>query len=413
MNTLTAGGALIVFACLTGLAARFCTAATISWMLLIEATPEFWLSPDPATHEDILALMKAAGIALALILSLKYGPKPDRYNPAFAFLFMFGAGLVHGFYQNLTLTDSIRSLLGSIAPFAFGFVKLPRDWCRAVIRTTIYGPLWAVAAGILLQLAGLHPLYDNASGAFRLTAGGEAPFLGGFALIAIYAGLMEFLQTASRREFWLIAANVLILILTGARAPLALALFLATAAFLLPNPNFTARVKIILAAAAGALASLAFIFISALGFVRIISLAQSGDAANLSNRGLTWPYFQAAIHASPWVGWGLGAGKVVIPVTGPLSTLLGTNAAHNEFLRIGAEGGVIGVALLAFLMAAWAWKNSQTVPTPQRWLLRLIFVAFAIHSWTDNTLIATTSSILFIWVSAIFATAPEPPKPPA
>jgi len=292
-------------------------------------------------------------------------------------------------------------------------VKLPKPWCSAVIRAAILGPLWAVAAGILLQAAGLHPLYDTAAGSFRLTAGGEAPFLGGFALIAIYAGLMEFLRSTSRREFWLIAVNFFILVLTGARAPLALALLLAAAAFLLPNPHFSARGRMIFLAGVGALVSLAFMFISSLGFVRVISLAQSGEATNLSHRGLTWPYFLAAIHASPWVGWGLGAGKVVIPVTGKLSTAIGTNAAHNEFLRIGAEGGFVGLALLAIMMAAWAWRGSRIMPVPERWLMRLVFVAFAVHSWTDNTLIATTSSILFIWVSAVFATAAQPPKPPA
>jgi O-antigen ligase len=413
MNTLTAGGALIVLACATGLAARLPAAAAAFWMLVIEATPEFWLSPDPAIHEDILGLMKAAGLALALILAIRHGAKPDRYNPAAAFVFMFAAGLAHGLYPNLTFTGSFRSLLGSIAPFAFGFVKLPKDFCRAIIRTTILGPLFAVAAGCLLQLAGLHTLYDTASGTLRLTAGGEAPFLGGFALIAIYAGLLEFSGTAEPRNFWLIAFNFLILILTGARAPLALAAVIAAAAVLIPNPNFSARGKLSVLAAAAALASLALIFSNALGFVRIIGLAQSGDAANLSHRELIWPYFQAAIHSSPWFGWGLGAGKVIIPVTSALSLQLGTNAAHNEYLRIGAEGGVAGLALLAALMAAWAWRGSKNLPSPQLWLMRLIFIAFAIHSWTDNTLIATTSSILFIWVSAVFATATEPPKPPA
>jgi hypothetical protein len=166
-------------------------------------------------------------------------------------------------------------------------------------------------------------------------------------------------------------------------------------------------------ATSGALASLAFMFIGSLSFLRVIGLAQAGQATNLSNRGLTWPYFETAIHNSPWVGWGAGAGKVIIPVTAPLAKLLGTNAAHNEFLRLGAEGGLTGLALLSLLMTLWAWRGTQTMPPPQRWLMRLVFAAFAVHSWTDNTFIATTSSILFIWVAAVFATAAEGAKAPA
>jgi hypothetical protein len=37
--------------------------------------------------------------------------------------------------------------------------------------------------------------------------------------------------------------------------------------------------------------------------------------------------------------------------------------------------------------------------------MRLVFLAFALHSATDNTLIATTSSLMFAWVSAVFARA--------
>jgi hypothetical protein len=44
--------------------------------------------------------------------------------------------------------------------------------------------------------------------------------------------------------------------------------------------------------------------------------------------------------------------------------------------------------------------------------MRAVFIAFAVHSATDNTLIATTSSVFFIWVSAVFARAGEPVKAP-
>jgi hypothetical protein len=35
----------------------------------------------------------------------------------------------------------------------------------------------------------------------------------------------------------------------------------------------------------------------------------------------------------------------------------------------------------------------------------LVFLAFAVHSATDNTLIATTASLMFAWISAVFARA--------
>jgi hypothetical protein len=131
--------------CLAGFAAWFPVAATVLWILALETSPELWLAALTGGHMVIIGVAKAAGLGLALVLALRVGMKTDRYNPAFAFLFMFGAGLVHGVYPGLSLLDSVRSLVGSAGPFAFGFVKLPAVWCRAVIRTVIYGPVAAVA----------------------------------------------------------------------------------------------------------------------------------------------------------------------------------------------------------------------------------------------------------------------------
>jgi O-antigen ligase len=410
---LFAGAGLILLAAGLYAAWRFPIAATIAWMLALESMPEFWAAHDPGAHEAVIAALKLSGVGLAYILAIRQNPKFDAWNPGFAFLWMFCAGLAHGLFPSLTVTASFRSLIGSGGPFLFGFVRLPAPWCRAVIRTAIIGPLLAVALGAGLQAAGVHPLYNDDLGDFRLTGPGEAPFLAGFALVAIYAGLLEISARPTGRQFLLLATNLLILLLTGARAPLALAFAVCLAAFLIPNPAFAARGRIMVFATAGAIASLAFMFIGSLSFLRVIGLAQAGQATNLSNRGLTWPYFETAIHNSPWVGWGAGAGKVIIPVTAPLAKLLGTNAAHNEFLRLGAEGGLIGIALLILLMTLWAWRGTKTLAPPQRWLMRLVFAAFAVHSWTDNTFIATTSSILFIWVAAVFATSAEGSKAPA
>ncbi len=155
-----------------------------------------------------------------------------------------------------------------------------------------------------------------------------------------------------RQDLALAGLNLSIILLTGARVPLLLGLLVAVAILVIQR-------RLMLLAALGALLSLALMFWPFLTLFRVIDLAQLGEAANLSNRNLVWPYFLRALSASPLFGWGVGAGKVIIPVTSPLTAQLGTNAAHNEYLR-------------------------------------LVFLGFAIHSATDNTLIATTSSVFFL-----------------
>jgi len=259
---------------------------------------------------------------------------------------------------------------------------------------------------VVLSQAHIHDLYFFDGSALRLAGAGEPAFLGGFALIAIYAGLYDILNREDARTgavwpaYLLLAVNMGILLLSGARTPLALAGLLIFGMLLL-------RRRFMALAASCALLAMAVLFASQFSFLRAVNLVEGGQAENLSNRNLIWPYFEAAIAASPWVGWGLGAGKEVVPPTG-FATLIGTTAAHNEYLRIGCDGGMVGLALLILSMAMWAYCGTKTLPCAERWLMRLVFAAFAVHSATDNTLIATTSSVLFIWTSAVFSAAAKP-----
>jgi O-antigen ligase len=394
--------------CLGGFAAWFPVAATVLWILLLETSPDLWLFALIGGREMIIGVAKAAGLILALILAIRAGGRRDRYNPGFAFAFMFGAGLMHGFYPGLSMLESVRSLIGSAAPFAFGFVKLPPDWRRAVTRAVIYGPVSAVGFDLCLWAAGDHAPYVFELG-LRLGMPGQPPFLAGFALIALYALLLELLRRPARTDFFLLAVNLVILLLTGARAPLALALAMMLAALFLA-PGMTAYRRIMALAAAGALAAVAALCLGSLSFIRVVGLTQIGDGLDLSNRTLIWPAFEQAIAASPWFGWGVGAGKVVVPVGSPLGVLIQTNAAHNEYLRIAAEGGAVGLLLLVALLVLWTIRGTRSLPRAERILVRLSLAAFAVHSATDNTLIATTSSIFFIWMSAVFASGEEGSK---
>jgi len=400
--------ALVVIAalCVLGLTLCFPRIACVLWILALETSPDAWLDNIIGEHETIIGVMKAFGLVLVAVLALRGSLRRDRYNPAFAFGVMFAVGLMHGLYPGLSLTSSLRSLIGSAGPFLFGFVRLPEAFIRAVIRAAIWGPLFTVGFGGVLALTGLDHMVALQAGVLRLGASGEPPFLAGFALIGVYAGLMELLRHHRARDIAFLLVNLLIILLTGARTPLALAV-LVTACVLI------AQRRLLALAAAGALLSFMLIFLNMFSFIRVVDLAQSGEASNLSNRDLVWPYFQSAFMASPWFGWGVGAGKVIIPVTSRLTALIGTNAAHDEFLRIGSEGGAFGLALLITLIFLWVKHGTSRMEKDQAWLMRLIFIAFMFHSATDNTLIATTSSVFFIWVSCVFATAVQAPKPRA
>jgi O-antigen ligase len=86
-----------------------------------------------------------------------------------------------------------------------------------------------------------------------------------------------------------------------------------------------------------------------------------------------------------------------------LARLVQTSAAHNEYLRLRVEGGLIGLGLLVVLFVLWVVRHTRRLRRTDRVIMRLVFIAFAAHAYTDNVLIATTACVFFAFATAVFA----------
>jgi O-antigen ligase len=396
--------AIVAVAAAGILAYRHIIAFCVVWLLLAGATLEMTLSDivGPAAFQTTIAVVKAAELGLALLCVVRYGPRADVFNPSLAFVAMFVVGVAHGLYPGLTPTDSLRSLLGSVAPFAFAFSRVPPHWGRAMIRTTAWIPLLSVAGGTVLALAGLRPLFVD-SGGERLAGLGHPAFLGGFCLAAIYACLIELYRDGNLRWLLLLVANFLILVLTGARGPLACAIGVTglTLAFV-RSDAFPRRYRILPMLLGACLLPLLVVLAQELSMVRLFNLL-NGEVTNLSGRELLWPPFEQAAAASSWLGWGVGAGNTIIPHDSELALMIGSWAAHNEYLRMLVEGGQLGRGLLIVLFVLWVVQHTRRLYRTDKVIMRLVFLGFAVHAYTDNVLIATTACVFFTFATGVFA----------
>ena len=133
----------------------------------------------------------------------------------------------------------------------------------------------------------------------------------------------------------------------------------------------------------------------------------NGEAGNLSGRELLWPPFERAAEASPWFGWGVGAGNAIIPPDSELARMIQSWAAHNEYLRLSVEGGQLGRALLIGMFVLWVVTHTRQLCRTDRIIIRLALAAFAVHAYTDNVLIATTACVFFAFTTGVFARVQE------
>jgi O-antigen ligase len=386
------------------LALCFPSGFCVAWLLITGMSLEMTahdLIGDEA-YQPVIAIVKGTEIGLGLLCALRFGPRLNPLCPAWAYLAMLIAGLVHGLRPGLTTMDSLRSAIGSVAPFVFCFCRMPRSWAEVMIQATKWCPILAVAACIPLSIAGIRPLFIDSGGA-RLAGLGHPAFLAGVCLPAIYACLIQLYRLGRRADLVLLMVNILILVLTGARAPFAYAVAVTGLSLItIRSQVFAVRDRLLLLLTAAALLPVLALLAGGLGEVRLFNVLMN-ETGNLSGRGLLWPSFEAAAAESPWFGWGTGAGNVVVPSDGRIAKILHTWAAHNEYLRIQVEGGAIGEALLMALFAGWVMVQTRGLHQSDRRIMRLAFLAFAGHAVTDNVLISTPACVMFAFATAVFA----------
>ena len=224
------------------LALRHTMVFVVAWLLITGATIEMALLDlvGPSAFQTTIAVEKTAGLLLAAVCALRWGWRLDPLNPAWAFAAMGALGLALGLHPELSRMDNLRSLFGSIAPFAFCFCRLPRGHAALVLATVRWCPVIAVAVGVALMLAGVRPLFVE-SGGLRLAGLGHPAFLAGVTLVGVQACLIEMFRRDRAADRWLLVVNLVILLLTGARAPLAYAAVVVLLSLtLIPAPAFPA-----------------------------------------------------------------------------------------------------------------------------------------------------------------------------
>jgi len=392
-------------------------AFVIAWLIATGATIEMAMHDliGPAAFQATIAAEKAGGIALAAICAIRWGARLDPFNPAWAFLAMAALGLALGIHPDLNRADHLRSVIGSLAPFAFCFCRIPRDRALVLLTVIRWCPIIAVALGASLTLAGLRPLFVEGGGA-RLAGLGHPAFLAGVTMVGVYACLIATYRRDHTPDRWLLGANLLILLATGARAPVACTAAVVVLTLLcVPSASVPAHRRVFTILAMVCAIPILVALAGDLSDIRLLHLLTT-DAAHLSGRERLWPLFEAAADGAPWFGWGIGAGNIVVPPGSAVAKLLKTWAAHNEYLRIRVDGGWIGLGLLIASFIAWVTIRTARLPPADRWIMRLVFLAFAAHAVTDNVLISTPACVLFTFAAAVFASgeqrgaAPQPAR---
>jgi O-antigen ligase len=106
-------------------------------------------------------------------------------------------------------------------------------------------------------------------------------------------------------------------------------------------------------------------------------------------RQLLWSSAMPLIEEKPWLGHGLESFRYLSSTFFPLS-LDGFNDggtdAHNLYLQVLFEIGVVGILAVAWLFGALAWQIAKGLASDRRgiWIVFGILGAFMLESYSDN-----------------------------
>jgi len=347
------------------------------------------------------AVVKIIPFAIAAMLCMRFGFAPTINWPFLAFTLVAVVSLVVlPMGRVSTFGEMLRSFIGSTAPFVLAFAAAPRPVWSALCKAMVFVPLLSAGVGLLTGVAGIYPAFDDN---WRFQGLHSPPFLAGFCVTAVFAATLEYLRGFKTRWLLLGGAALAVLLATQARAPLiAVALFLVLVFLLSSRRIFPIKRKVDLAM--GGLLPAA-VLLGPLAIFAADRFLGADDYAQFSGRDIIWPYFLDAIENRPLFGYGLGAGKLIVDPEDPQIRLIRSSAAHNEYLRLSVDAGIVGCATIFLSLVVWIWGGTRKALPTDRLVLRCALLAALVHSAFDNTLIASTAVIQFSWFAAALARA--------
>jgi O-antigen ligase len=356
-----------------------------------------WLGILPAP--EVRSLHRLV-ILLALAVSFwRFGWVWRPNPPVAALLLMFLLTLVAAdFLPVLTPFQMVKSLVGLMLPFLFLHCVYRREAIDRYLSLIALVPLVSVICALLLYAAGGRAAFGGGyTGVVRLSGMTIAAFLGHFAFTGLFASIYQYLTLRRGRDLLFAGVNIVLVLATVARVSIAMAAVLATAVMLfVPQQSFrfSARVKV----------SIAGVLLLVGALVAFLpQIQQRFESAGTSGRDVAWPYILQAIDKNPWFGRGIGAGVVFLDTVD--DPWVNVSSAHNEYLRLTLDSGIVGLLVFVAAMVWWVRSELRFMRREERVLFLTFMLMFPVASIVDNMLTSPATLLFFFTLALIIQRA--------
>lgn len=217
-----------------------------------------------------------------------------------------------------------------------------------------------------------------------------------------------------------IALGFVFLILTKSKTSLglALAIYAAFPAFYLVFKRWSAAPAVVPVVALS-LAALIVLFVACADVSQSEFLEFVFGDATLTRRTELWAFLHANIDQRPYLGWGWGAfwdtGSVVNPIIAPPQSWVlpatEINTAHNGYIDIWLQSGLIGLSLVVLIILHTVWIYASLLRQrcwgeENEWLIATAFavvIALALYNFLESLIFHPADCLSTMFILCVLA----------
>lgn len=363
---------------------------------------------------EIQSLQKFVLIGALGPAVLRYGIRPVMNQGIAAIIILAGLTFIAATpYPGLTPMQTLKSFVGLALPFFFFNLRLQKKWLDPHLTVIAFFPIISIAVGFLGEMAGLRDsdghywgmITHEFTGAIRLAGINIPAYLAFFTYISFFVCLYKAIALKQRSFYVLGGIALATIILTGTRTPSVCAIVMAgITIFFSSGRDLRGSSKFIVTVlGVSFLAAILAYYWPDLQARMASNSSEAGTAINTSGRAGMWDYLLGIWDVNQMFGRGLGTGAIAL--LGVVNQPTFAKAAHNEYIRLLVDGGIVGLIVYVLGVVMLLFQEGRYLTRTQGVSIVALFVSFALYSFTDNTISSPPSIVLFYAVALVMAKA--------
>lgn len=273
----------------------------------------------------------------------------------------------------------LYSLNQIVTLFVFLSVRPSVGQMLSVLKIIAWAPAFSLFIGMCYEIVGVGSLFgiDGMTDALRLQGSTIPAFLAGVTLSAAFSSMLLYYLDDNKKFVFLLFFNFAVILLTAARMPIFLCGVILVVSFLVLDKGGIEK-KIAFGAGFFGSCVIFLMFFGQAIFARLGSESSSG-------RDVLWEYFSRLID--DYWNFGIGFGHSISAVPPEVTVLVGgASAAHNEYLRIAVEIGVVQAWVFYALLAIMLIGLGRGIKGPVRLVYYSACLLFFVFCYTDNSI---------------------------